>query len=647
MDHTVTLDMIGIHSGHIPAHINHPSFGLYFLLFIIQSFFYKLGVLTSINVFHLNQAVNPILPLFNLTQFNRLISPFIVTAIVIFSLLIVSINLKNKNRYLICIFLVFTFSQLGLLYHAGLVRSELYAIFYLVLSFWLLNTKFKYRFFLTGVFLGLSLLTKIQSVFLILMIILYQFLKPKLVERYRPNHRYEQSLPLWINILCLIVFLMMTRLGLQTLIPEGYATFATPEQFKLNKFFYLFLIYLVLSSLISFFCFFIFSSKIIPISKFLFIKSKQNSFIALGILSSFLFHFAIGFDIEQSFEYLLYDFKIIFIRETYNQIPFLELIKLFFSRDILAEYYFSLLINLLLSVALSIKLFSTQKRFLICLLIGVDLLFFLHSSLGTRDIYRDFIWIEIPLNLMIILKVLTLINYHMFYRIFAVTFFLLSIITNIYRTNFLIPILNSEFNLYGWNVEKIFKPVYGDQWGYGKLINTRFMDKLAEQRMSNFLGDLNEVQNNACFVMSATHCNDQNISVLFPGAPATLGDRSFFRSIDPFLENSIIYRLSGDPNSVKFNFRKELIEQEIDVSGKIETDRSSAISILNRLDLEIYYFRKSDSSLRNNKLTAEVTTEKVSYFYSGKLLEAGTKIPVILIADGDFILIKNKNRIAP
>src|SRR6516162_6405961 len=77
MDHTTMLDMLLINSGRLPDHLNHTALGMYVFMRLTSSVASALGVLTTFRLEDVGAALNPLLPVAELTTFLRLHSPFV------------------------------------------------------------------------------------------------------------------------------------------------------------------------------------------------------------------------------------------------------------------------------------------------------------------------------------------------------------------------------------------------------------------------------------------------------------------------------------------------------------------------------------------------------------------------------------------
>jgi len=172
MDHVTCLDTVLIQSGLLPDHICHPNSGMYLPLIFSEKIAYFFGILSALNLAEVAVSLNPLAVMAELTDFVRLHSPFLSIGVVILLCIAVQVIFR-MSRWWVLFFLVFLGVQESLTYHSSMVRTELYSVFYWggavltmamaakaarAISRWLFL-------FATGLLLGLSFLTKVQSLF--------------------------------------------------------------------------------------------------------------------------------------------------------------------------------------------------------------------------------------------------------------------------------------------------------------------------------------------------------------------------------------------------------------------------------------------------------------------------------------------------
>lgn len=185
MDLLTAQDLLLLRSGHMPDHLVHPGQGMLVLLNIISSFQYFMDGISASNLEQLNDSLVPLIPFAEFTDFVRIISPVLMFGIVLtlyltFQLLF---QLGAKTSILIFLFL----STLLFTTQTGIYsRTEHYAVFYWVLSlFWAAVARAAWQeskrnttllgLIASGFFAGLSFITKVQSLILISLTLIFIF----------------------------------------------------------------------------------------------------------------------------------------------------------------------------------------------------------------------------------------------------------------------------------------------------------------------------------------------------------------------------------------------------------------------------------------------------------------------------------------
>jgi len=183
-DATVTIDTLLINSGMLPEHINHPSYGMYWMQSLITGFIGRL--ISSLGyIYDLNTliACNDMMQcIADYANHLRFLSK-IVTGLAISLLLLIIWRIARNIPFLLLALLILVFDE-GLIYNSLIIKSELYAFFFCICAVYFLqiaNKKQELKYiFLAGIFSGLAYFTKIQYIFYILSIaILVPFIDTK------------------------------------------------------------------------------------------------------------------------------------------------------------------------------------------------------------------------------------------------------------------------------------------------------------------------------------------------------------------------------------------------------------------------------------------------------------------------------------
>lgn len=174
MDLLASLDTLVVNNGGIPVHIAHPGFGLDLVHALTQRVAHAAGYLSIVRLDDLQATLNPLAAMAEYTEFLRLHSPIVAWTTVL--VLWVALRRLLRPRPLADLaLLALLASQDGLLYQAGLVRSELYSVFFWSSALALIVRAVDERaqrgravlLVAAGILLGVCYLTKLQAMFLV------------------------------------------------------------------------------------------------------------------------------------------------------------------------------------------------------------------------------------------------------------------------------------------------------------------------------------------------------------------------------------------------------------------------------------------------------------------------------------------------
>ena len=279
MEFITIADLYRMTGDLIPQHINHTAFGMYLPMRLLWQIF-------PIPIDDLHQWMNTEIPLLALKEpviWMRLSSTLAAT------ILIVSVLRVNKLTSILI--LMITLPSLWLM-PLQTIRTELWAVMWYAVALACLFIKRDSKwFFLFFLFSGLAFVTKYQGVFLHLgLVILYLFhTKPRDLLAF-PSKR-------WTRVL-LGLFLFLSLCSVMTYIPSYFAVFSKSN--APNIFFFAALAILLL-----------------PFFKNPYLKMLGSLWwFGAGIIAAFSFHFVLGLSLETAWEYLIFDWKMIFFRHS-------------------------------------------------------------------------------------------------------------------------------------------------------------------------------------------------------------------------------------------------------------------------------------------------------------------------------------------
>lgn len=303
MDQITVLDSILIESNKLPDHYYHTSYGMYFTLVWVNRLLTLFGVSHVVTLETLRGSLNPFNDIVFITQCFRIVTVGTCTSIIFFLSRSFTKIFKAFSKFLPV--LIFTFTLIpGMVWHSAMLKSEQYSVFYLLISFLLLDKALDLEkgkdtrylnliVFLSGISAGMALITKVQCLFLIALLVLRFFSSSE--------KDYKKTLPVVFNFLFFIV--LMTGAYLYN---ANESAVIGASGYGLNAF-SLFLILLLLAPLFQ---------RISLSSRLDFLKFGSRFFIffTLGILLSFVSHFTLFTHVPTGLEYLLLDFKVVFLR---------------------------------------------------------------------------------------------------------------------------------------------------------------------------------------------------------------------------------------------------------------------------------------------------------------------------------------------
>ena len=603
MDQIVTLDTLLIGSGKFPEHLFHPTFGVY----LIASLVAKIGYITNqIPVNNITTYLNSINPYFINAQFTNLfraIAP--VNCILICLIWYLNFNISKPNFILVnFIFLICFITSSSLVWQSALIKSEQFCILFWLFSIYLLILSKNYQNYkkyilliFSGLFIGLCLLTKIQAFLLVVVYYLY-FLYQYIDEN--SNKNFKTNIVLLAIPLGVFFILFITALYTNV---ESTVTGASSYSINIIGFYY-FLI--LLSSLgISIF-------KNFYKNKFVFLFYLLT-LVNIGFLGSFLLHFVMYKDIYTSFIYLIYDFKMVFLRnidysyQTQSNIfDYLNVFKvsilsqpILFISSFIA--YFILLINTFLINKNLNKLIILTLIFIIIL---INIIFI------NRNWGSDIIWVETSLYFLLFLFIINIQILEKKYinnLINIALFILLSliIIENISLSKLMMQNLNTSISQYGWNLKSSLSAVYGGN--QPEMIKQ--YEKLLTDNEKNIATSIAEKYRDFLLISNFTFPNRviqaTDMSFLSPDFSIWKNDKNFRFTLVPFnLQNN----LAIDPTDSFMNkdylwSKSGIIDVFINGDKQARVIKKSLpneLPVLIRRDLQVFLYSKEDFELNPN-----------------------------------------------
>lgn len=587
MDQTTTVDLLLLHSGEIPDHINHTGFGMYFLMKYISLAAYYFGGISVISLSDLREAVEPVLGVAELTSFLRKLSPILIlgTIAIIWSSLT---KICTSFKYSVAILVTFLTSS-SFLYHSAFIRSELYSIFFFSISLFFVMKAALLRphqarcwqvwVLISGIFASISYFTKFQGLFyLIYLPILYYGIKENRNTEGAATAEITLN-PKSVRLICFtnLIFCLFFLLGSYFRHEQG-ATFTLDFSINLIGVGYLvFNLILLAENLLR---------PRLPLS-INFIHLFLFGF-HLGILCHFLMFLNPG----QSLKYLLLDAKMIFYRNNYyGNYAGLAAIGNFFRSFIeTVKQLPFLFLGFFLTSTVSIYLAKNRRLKILGFLLFLVTL--LNAIVATRGILRDVLWFEILTTITVIIFILQILGRAKNWRYSAGAFFifLFIIIGNIYKSSSIPLDTDANFNNYGWQVVRTFFPVY-EQKNFLSIMEMKY--PLKEQRLSATLirsmKNFSEHMRVASYTFLNQKITAKNLGYFYYRAP--IDPLGYWRMTEfsPELSNAILIDNFYLPRS-----SRSLAPDAATGSGegytKIRYRSGNEIAILNRDDYSVFLF---------------------------------------------------------
>lgn len=412
MDLVTAEDFLIVGSGFIPDHQVHPGVGMLVLLQYLSPLAKYLGLLSASSLEELSSAVSPLLILANTTAWLRSLSPILLFSI---GLLCSSSLIRHfRLNFLTSLLLLVVFClSISVSYHAIVNRTEQYSVLFLTLT-WLCMLissqtieikKYLASIFLSGIFFGLTYITKVQSLVVLaatfLLFIQLYILRSSSALYESELYKFAQSQNN-SRIIKLNFFLFFVFSGFGALVRVTDAIHHNREGFGLTPWWFALTLYLASSALLLNYQR-NFKAKQSPRTSIIADQASALfsaiNILILGVLVSYLIHLLLYADIFQGIRHLLLSFKITmfgkFNSGTIENVTNNRSLDNVLSQKYLIVLYTATAIlifrNILKSIVAKIKL-----AWFIALLIWAFLA--IHIIFATRSLSSvDIIWAEIPI----------------------------------------------------------------------------------------------------------------------------------------------------------------------------------------------------------------------------------------------------------
>ena len=485
MDLVSCLDTVLMHSDQLPDHINHPGFGMYFLLYFTTALGHAADTLSVLDLSDIHSAPNPLPALTEFTLFLRLHSPFLAVAIIFF-LWSTCCRLFHLSRFQQILLLLVLGAQESLVYHASMVRTEFYAVFYWSAAVLLtaLAVKAHRRWsrllllLAAGLAAGLCLQTKLQALFYVaavpLLLVLMSSLRsnPSSPSPAPAEPRYQGLILSAMNLLAYLVLgAAAWQQDVPEILPNVVSTYAITQAAALL---FAVLVALLLGHVL------------------LLILRRHDSqlgrtltclnLLATGFLLSFACHFLLYSDLTLSWRHLLYDFKVLFFRQNYYGTKLLaNYSKIFAQAFAFRPFAFSVLIALTIFTAVAglTKMIRLTKRQIIILLV-IAIIVLANVAMGTRPRVRDLLWREMLMNFTCVLLCCLIaaraLRFRLLLRLLSAASLFLLLVVNCHNSSQMPSRIDANFNHYGFRSHRWLSATFaqGNQLQYASLMAQKY-----------------------------------------------------------------------------------------------------------------------------------------------------------------------------
>lgn len=660
MDLVTVTDSVLINSALLPDHINHTGFGMYLLFFITErvvGLFYDLSVM---NLTDISTSLNPVAGMAELTDLLRLHSPFIALGTVLLLWAAVC-RYFNVSRWLSLLVLVALGTHEALLYNSAMIRTELYSVFYWsgAIGLIVLAAKSRHRLgsglltLATGLCLGLCFLTKVQS-------LLYVAFAALLLLTLRSlSHDKEQitlapttgRLSRWafgLPLLNLAFFLCVGIAAFRTEVPQGIGTYesgygVTP------------ILVLATGALVILAALQVTMTLRGNISSPVFAYSTLFNLMITGVLLAFFCHLLLYADIYQSFKYMLWDFKMVFFRQSgqmhmrtvghywrtfmafmrYNRTPYIILIGL----------------TIFFPVAGRLRMLKLSRSSQV--LLGLlTLLCLMNSTLLSRAWPRDTIWQGMLLNFLNVFLILLLMvrccRHQKLLRGMAVALLIILLTVNYIHAADMPDRVDANYNHFGWWRQRWFGCVFG---GNQRL----YLQKMREPYDSGAAGisvlkaiDHYQTRRLANYVFGNQDLTHRNIGAATEGAPVWASQRQWrIAQIPQVLRRGIVVDNADLPLKPRGRFVREYVMENSEQLDKLRPKESTdLLAVLTRSDVTVLLFvdqadvdRMARGSIRPTEYRITLEDQKQRRELHGLAVTNYSEIPVSRIKNRFFFIL--------
>ena len=606
MDFITCLDTVLIQSRLLPDHVGHPGFGMYLLLFFTEKIAHLVDVVSVLNLEDIAVSLNPLAAMAELTDFVRMHSPFLSVGIALLLCMAMHVIFGMSRWYLI-FFLVFLGVQESLAYHSSMVRTGLYSVFYwsgavLMMAVAAKATGEVKRYvslLVGGLLLGLCFLTKVQSLFYlaavpVLFMLAFYVFQDERTQRRADITRKGSFWVLALSLFNVAAFLVLGIASYSTPIPKGIPTWAAA--FRVTPVAATFFLALLLLFLCQF---------------YLCVKNKVSSdafrlfsffsVMGAGFILSFAFCFFLYSNATLSLQYMLLNFKIVFLRVIPKSSLGIAAPSVYISNFLLYVRYNP--IRFIVHVVLTLFLvFGYLRRFVritkgqLTLCLVVTVLAFVNVVVMTRYRLRDIIWVEMLLNFLNLFYFAVLVSRASRYRLALARvgggLLVMLLLANCVHVYNMPDRIDANYNWYGWRTHKFLGAVRGrNRPKYSAIMREKYNNTTAWVAKAKAV-DHRRIRRTVDFVFKNQAITHRNIGIVFEGFSAWSSDLGYkITKVPPPLKGAVLVDNTSVELKSETFFKEEYVRKHSEYMDKVKKSSSAArISVLTRPDLKVFLF---------------------------------------------------------
>ena len=395
-----------------------------------------------------------------------------------------------------------------------------------------------------------------------------------------------------VSLFNVVAFVLLCIFSYSTPIPQGVPTWAVA--FRVTPIAAMFFL-----ALLSLFLCQLYLHLTNKVSSDVFKFSSFFSVIGAGFILSFVLFFLFYSDVALSFQYILINFKIVFLR-----VPEPEFVvsPSLYIPDFLLHVRYNPTLFIVHIALISLLVFGHLRGFVritkyqVVLCLVVTCLAFVSVAVVTRFILRDILWKEVLLNFLNLFYFAILVtranrNQLTLSRVGGGLLTILLLVNCAHSRDMPVRI-DANYTQYGWRADRFFGTTYGgNQLKYSGMMRERYNNTTAWVAETQAV-DHRRIRRTVDFVFNNQAITHRNIGVVFEGFSAWRADLNYkITEVPPALRNAILVDNTSVELKNKTFFKEEYVRGQSEYMDKFKKPSSSGLmSVLTRRDLKIFLF---------------------------------------------------------